>query len=338
MYETSPRSLTEQPPERYLDDLALAHVLADAADNVSWARFGAQDLQISTKPDHTPVTDADTAVETALRGILGRARPRDAVIGEEFGGIDSLGPLSGRAWVIDPIDGTKNFLRGVPIWATLIALMDGGVPVVGLVSAPGLSRRWWAAAGSGAYAGRHSNKGTRIQVSGVSDLADASLCYASISGWSGIGLKEPFLRLTERFWRERAYGDFYGHMLVAEGAVDVMIEPELSLWDGAALIPIVSEAGGRSTNLDGGPFRHEGGLITTNGRLHEAVSEALAMPSDRWIAWNRFSTIWPARECLPCCCSASLRGKTPREAAPGIPMGRCRAPSPRSSGKRHKSR
>jgi histidinol-phosphatase len=271
---------TSREKTRYNDDLALAHVLADAADNVSWARFGAQDLHVSTKPDATPVTDADTAVETTIRGILSRARPRDAVIGEEYGGVESMAEHTGRVWVIDPIDGTKNFLRGVPIWATLIALLDRGRPMLGLVSAPGLSRRWWGAVGSGAFVGRHAGKGTRIRVSNVTTLSDASLCYASPHSWSDVGRGAEFSRLTKRVWRERGYGDFYGHVLVAEGAVDAMIEPELSLWDGAALIPIVSEAGGRCTDLDNEAFRHGSSLITTNGRLHDAVTQALAVSSD----------------------------------------------------------
>jgi histidinol-phosphatase len=254
---------------RYADDLSLAHVLADTADSISMARFRALDLHVAAKPDLTPVSDADTAVEKALRGTLGRSRPRDGVLGEEYGAsIAAAGP-SQRQWVLDPIDGTKNFLRGVPIWATLIALMDGSEPVVGLVSAPALNRRWWAAKNLGAYAGRHTATATPIRVSGVSRLADASFCYSSLDGWEQAGRLEAMLDITRRVWRSRAYGDFYGYMLLAEGAVDVMVEPELSLWDLAALVPIVTEAGGTFTDLAGRPGPGEGSAIASNGLLHD---------------------------------------------------------------------
>jgi histidinol-phosphatase len=261
---------------RYADDLSLAHVLADTADAIAMGRFKAQDLKVTEKPDATPVTDADTAVEKALRGTLSRTRPRDAVLGEEFGSsIAAAGP-SQRQWVIDPIDGTKNFLRGVPIWATLIALMDGNEPVVGLVSAPALNRRWWAAKNLGAYAGRHQAAATPIRVSGVSRLADASFCYSSLDGWEQAGRLEAMLDLMRKTWRSRAYGDFYGYMLVAEGAVDIMVEPELSLWDLAALIPIVTEAGGTFTDLTGRPGPGGGSAVATNGKLHDEIINRLS--------------------------------------------------------------
>ncbi|MGI8647513.1 MAG: histidinol-phosphatase [Acidimicrobiales bacterium] len=260
----------------YIDDLTLAHVLADTADAISWRRFRAQDLQVTNKPDGTPVTDADIAVEKAIRSALTRARPRDTVLGEEFEAQQPSGDaVATRQWVIDPIDGTKNFLRGVPIWATLIALLDHGRPVVGLVSAPGLGRRWWAALGSGAFAGQHIGTGSPITVSKVQQLADASLCYASLHSWWQANRGEAFLQLTRQVWRTRAYGDFYGHMLVAEGAVDVMVEPQLSLWDAAALIPIVTEAAGTLTDLAGAPYADGAGLISSNGPLHAAVLAGL---------------------------------------------------------------
>jgi histidinol-phosphatase len=261
---------------RYADDLALAHVLADTADAIAMDRFKAQDLQVNQKPDATPVTDADMAVEKALRSALSRSRPRDAVLGEEFGSsIAAAGP-SQRQWVIDPIDGTKNFLRGVPIWATLIALMDGDEPVVGLVSAPALNRRWWAAKGVGAYAGRHQAAATAIRVSGVGRLADASFSYSSLTGWEQAGRLEAMLEIMRATWRSRAYGDFYGYMLVAEGAVDIMVEPELSLWDLAALIPIVTEAGGTFTDLGGRPGPSGGSAVATNGKLHTEIIDRLS--------------------------------------------------------------
>jgi histidinol-phosphatase len=194
-----------QPASSYNDDLRLAHVLADSVDDQTMSRFKALDLHIETKPDLTPVTDADKAAEEAIRGQLSRSRPRDAVLGEEFG---SSGHGS-RRWIIDPIDGTKNFVRGVPVWATLIALVDEGEPVVGVVSAPALGKRWWAAKGAGAYMGRSLAAATRLKVSDVSKLSDASLSYSSLGGWKERGNLDDFLGLTEDVWRTRAYGDFW---------------------------------------------------------------------------------------------------------------------------------
>ncbi|MDG4823034.1 histidinol-phosphatase [Asanoa sp. WMMD1127] len=261
---------------RYADDLSLAHVLADTADKISMDRFRALDLRVESKPDLTPVSDADQAVERALRATLGRTRPRDSVLGEEFGASEAAAGPGHRQWVIDPIDGTKNYIRGVPIWATLIALMEGDQPVVGLVSAPALGRRWWAAAGHGAFAGRHTAAATPIRVSGVRRIGDASFCYSSLPGWEETGRLDPILDLIRQSWRSRAYGDFYGYMLVAEGAVDVMVEPELSLWDVAALIPIVTEAGGSFTDLAGRPGPGGGSAVATNGKIHEEVLTRLS--------------------------------------------------------------
>lgn len=260
---------------RYDDDLRLAHVIADQVDAQTMSRFKAQDLHVEAKPDDTPVTDADRSAEELVRAQLGRTRPRDAILGEEFG---STGH-GARQWVIDPIDGTKNFVRGVPVWATLIALVDEGIPVLGLVSAPALQRRWWAALGSGAWTGRSLAAASQISVSGVSALADASLSYSSLTGWEEAGLLDSFLDLTEAVWRTRAYGDFWSYMLVAEGAVDIACEPELSLHDMAALVPIVTEAGGRFTSLAGqdGPFG--GNAVVTNSRLHDPVMRYLARPA-----------------------------------------------------------
>jgi histidinol-phosphatase len=255
----------------YDDDLRLAHVIADQVDAVTTSRFTAVDLKVETKPDLTPVSDADRAAEELIRSQLRRTRPRDAVIGEEFG---STGH-GARQWIVDPIDGTKNFVRGVPVWATLIALVDSGAPVLGLVSAPALGRRWWAATGTGAWTGRSLSAARRLEVSAVETLDDASLSYASLHGWEEHDLGEPFLDLTRAVWRSRAYGDFWSYMLVAEGAVDIACEPELALYDMAALVPIVVEAGGRFTSLAGqdGPFG--GNAVATNGLLHAAVLSAL---------------------------------------------------------------
>ncbi|WP_334171948.1 histidinol-phosphatase [Sinomonas sp.] len=257
--------------EGYTDDLRLAHVLADSVDAQTMDRFKAIDLRVETKPDLTPVTDADRAAEEAIRGQLSRSRPRDAVIGEEFGTTGH----GARRWIIDPIDGTKNFVRGVPVWATLIALADGDEIVVGVVSAPALGRRWWAAKGAGAYTGRSLAAATRLKVSDVARVEDASLSYSSLSGWRERGSLGNFLTLTEDVWRTRAYGDFWSYCLVAEGAVDIATEPELALYDMAALVPIVTEAGGRFTSLEGveGPWGSN--ALATNGILHSDVLRRL---------------------------------------------------------------
>lgn len=255
-----------------LDDLRLAHVLADSADSITLARFKAQDLHVDRKPDLTEVTDADLAVEDALRKTLARVRPRDAVHGEERADT-GWGP---RRWVIDPIDGTRNFVRGVPVWATLIALMTGDDVAVGLVSAPALQRRWWASIGSGAYTGKSLSSASPLSVSSVARVEDASLSYSSLNGWIDSGRGQGFVDLMRDCWRTRAYGDFWSYMLVAEGAVDIACEPELALYDMAALVPIVTEAGGRFTNLDGVPGPLGPGAIVTNGRLHDEVVDRLA--------------------------------------------------------------
>lgn len=255
----------------YDDDLRLAHVIADQVDSLTMARFKSQDLRVETKPDLTPVSDADKTAEEIVRGQLSRARPRDAVHGEEMGDTGH-GP---RRWVIDPIDGTKNFVRGVPVWATLIGLLDGDQVVVGLVSAPALGRRWWAAQGSGAWTGKSLAAASQLRVSGVDRLEDASLSYSSLSGWEERGQLDAFLDLTRRTWRTRAYGDFWSHVLVAEGAVDLSAEPELALHDMAALVPIVTEAGGTFTSIRGVPGPFGGSALVSNGLLHEAALELL---------------------------------------------------------------
>ena len=270
------------------DDLALAHALADLADAISLDRYQAQDLVITTKPDNTPVTDADRAVETAIREALATHRQTDGLVGEEFG---SDKGTSGRYWVIDPIDGTKNFMRGVPTWATLIALVsvdEAGVEevIVGIASAPALARRWSAAKGHGAFVRftpgtiddlseyfDSSSREKKISVSQVAALTDASISYSDFVGWGD--RLEPFQKMLAHAWRTRGIGDFWSHMLVAEGAVDVAIEPSLALWDMAALDIIVREAGGTFTNTAGqnGPFGGSG--VSTNGLLHKAVINGL---------------------------------------------------------------
>jgi histidinol-phosphatase len=256
-------------------DLTLALTLADRADALTRARFGALDLRIDTKPDLTPVTDADRAVEADVRQVLGRERPDDSILGEEFGGTTTF---SGRQWIIDPIDGTKNFVRGVPVWASLIALLEDGVPTVGVVSAPALQRRWWAAQGRGAFASVYDasgGQGRRLSVSAVAELGSASLSFSSLSGWAQRGSREHFIALTDAVWRVRAYGDFLSYCLVAEGAVDIAAEPEVSVWDLAALDILVREAGGQFSGLDGAPGPHGGSAVATNGLLHQDVLSRL---------------------------------------------------------------
>jgi histidinol-phosphatase len=257
---------TPAPPA---EELALALELADEADAMTMARFRALDLVVETKPDLTPVSEVDLAVEAALRRRLGEDRPGDAVLGEE-GGHDP-GAGGGRQWIVDPVDGTKNYVRGVPVWATLIAVKHDGETVVGVVSAPALGRRWWAARRGGAFA-----DGSPIRVSGVASLDDAMLSYASLSGWEARGLGPAFLDLARRCWRTRALGDFWSHVLVAEGAVDIAAEPEVSVWDVAAVQVIVEEAGGRFTDLAGGARPDGGSAVSTNGLLHDAVLAALS--------------------------------------------------------------
>lgn len=264
--------MVERAP--YNDDLRLAHVLADQADAITMARFGADDLVVEAKPDLTPVTDADRATEEAIRSQLSHTRSRDSIYGEEFG----TSGYSSRQWVLDPIDGTKNFVRGVPVWATLIALIDEGEVVVGVVSAPSLKRRWWAAKGQGSWTGTSLYKGKRLRVSQVDRVENASLSYSSLDGWLHADRGAQFLQMQSRFWRTRAFGDFWSYMLVAEGAVDAACEPELELYDMAALVPIVTEAGGRFTSLLGedGPWGSH--ALATNGLIHDEVLNELDWP------------------------------------------------------------
>lgn len=252
---------------RYLDDMRLAHVLADKTDDFAMRRFKAQDLQVDSKPDMTPVTDADRGVEDLIRDSLSHSRSRDSVLGEERG----VTGASARQWIIDPIDGTKNFVRGVPVWATLIGLAEEGEMVMGLVSAPALGMRWWAAKGLGAFTGRSLMRCHAIHVSQVGELGQASLSFSSLAGWRAAGREREFLDLQSQVWRTRAYGDFWSYMLVAEGAVDIACEPELETYDMGALVAIVEEAGGRFTSLTGQAGPWHGNALATNGLLHDAV-------------------------------------------------------------------
>ncbi|MFF2387250.1 inositol monophosphatase family protein [Agromyces sp. NPDC058104] len=257
----------------YADDLALALELADLADTVALARFRAADLAVSTKPDRTFVTEADLAVERAIRDRLAEARPDDGVLGEEFG---TEGDAS-RQWIIDPIDGTSNFMRGVPVWGALISLAVDGVPVVGVASSPAMGRRWWAAAGGGSFTtDAPGAEPRRISVSSVAELGDASLSFQSLAQWREAGYLDRLLGLAEQVWRDRAYGDLWSYMLLAEGLIDITGEFDVKPYDLAALVPIVEEAGGRFTSITGEPGPWHGSALATNGLLHSAVLDAVA--------------------------------------------------------------
>ncbi|MFL6144676.1 MAG: histidinol-phosphatase [Labedaea sp.] len=245
--------------------------MADAADEITTARFLARDLVVERKPDRTPVTDADTAVEDTVRGLLGTARPDDTIVGEERGG--SFG--AARVWVLDPIDGTKNFLRGVPAWATLIALVVAGRPVVGVLSAPAMRRRWWAAAGAGAWTSDPDGSHRAISVSGVQRLHDAYLSTTDLGSWVRHHSRERYLRLVDACWETRAFGDFWQHCLVAEGALDLAAEPVVNPWDVAAAQILLEEAGGMFSDLSGAPRFDGGSALSSNGRLHAAALDLL---------------------------------------------------------------
>jgi histidinol-phosphatase len=246
-------------------DLRFAHELADLAEAITLARFRAGDLQVETKPDLTPVSEADRAAEEAIRAHVAASGRGERVLGEEYGEDLSNGSGGGARWIVDPIDGTKSYVRGIPVWATLLALERDGTVDVAVVSAPVLRRRWWATRGGGAFA-----DGEPIRVSGVARLEDATVSTTSYRG-----MPAGWTDLIERAWTARSWGDFWHHCLVAEGAVDVACEPETFVWDYAAIRLIVEEAGGRVTTFDGGAPHHGGTYVSTNGALHDPTLELL---------------------------------------------------------------
>jgi histidinol-phosphatase len=245
------------------DDLRLGLALADDADAITMRYFQSATLSVRTKSDRTPVSEADEAVERAIRERLERERPDDGIVGEEFG----VHAGGGRRWIIDPIDATKNYVRGIPVFATLIALENQ----IGVISAPALHRRWWASRGDGAF-----SNGMAIHVSTIDSINAAQLCYDDVPGFEQFGLGDRFLGLVRRCGRTRGFGDFWSHMLVAEGAVDVSCEPEVTLWDLAALQVVVEEAGGRFTDLTGEARPDRGSVVCTNSLLHDEVLAVLA--------------------------------------------------------------
>ena len=263
----------------HADDLDLALSLMDVADAMTMDTYGKAGLKIETKPDATFVTEADQAVEHEVRARITKARSGDAVVGEEFGTTGS----GNRRWIIDPIDGTHNFMRRIPVWATLLALEVDGEMTVGVVSAPSLGRRWWAAKDRGAYASSISVGGKLsdpfpISVSQVSNLADAQISSCGPGRWIEEGLADNFSDLVKKCWRDRDFGDFWSHMLVAEGACDVGLDPTVSLWDLAALQVIVEEAGGTFTDFAGNARADGGSAISTNGLLHKEVLALVGTP------------------------------------------------------------
>lgn len=254
----------------YQADLELALQLADIADAISLERFRALDLHVESKPDRSPVTDADRSVEQALKDLLAAKAPNDALIGEEYGNSGS----ASRTWIIDPIDGTANYLRGVPVWATLIALAIDGKPVVSVVSAPAMGRRWWAAPEVGAFTKDIDGSTRELKVSAIAELQNASLSYNNLQLWDQAGMLPQLTELSRKIWRTRAYGDFWSYMLLAEGSVDIVAEHDLKIYDIAALVPIVEQAGGKFSALNGPLTAETSSVLATNGKLHQVVSNS----------------------------------------------------------------
>jgi histidinol-phosphatase len=259
----------------YQADLELAQELADVADAISLERFRALDLKVESKPDRSPVTDADRSVEQALKAVLAVKAPNDALIGEEYGNSDAK-QGSNRTWIIDPIDGTANYLRGVPVWASLIALAVDGKPVVSVVSAPAMGRRWWAAPEIGAFTRDIDGSVRKLSVSGIADLEHASLSYNNLQLWDQAGKAQQLIEFSRKIWRTRAYGDFWSYMLLAEGALEIVTENDLKIYDIAALVPIVEQAGGEFSALEGPLTADTSSVLATNGKLHKITTQAFA--------------------------------------------------------------
>lgn len=259
----------------YQADLELAQELADVADAISLERFRALDLKVESKPDRSPVTDADRSVEQALKAILAAKAPNDALIGEEYGNSEAK-QGSNRTWIIDPIDGTANYLRGVPVWASLIALAIDGKPVVSVVSAPAMGRRWWAAPEIGACTRDIDGSVRKLSVSGINELEDASLSYNNLQLWDQAGKAQQLIAFSRKIWRTRAYGDFWSYMLLAEGALEIVTEHDLKIYDIAALVPIVEQAGGEFSALEGPLTANSSSVLATNGKLHKITTQAFA--------------------------------------------------------------
>ncbi|ALJ20029.1 inositol monophosphatase family protein [Microbacterium sp. No. 7] len=274
--------MTDSPVRRRWDapfdgdlsaDLGLALRLADTADRVSMARFDAADLDVRVKADASHVTEADLATERAIRDLLQSERPEDGVFGEEFGTSGS----GDRQWIIDPIDGTANYLKGIPMWATLIALVIDGVPRVGVVSQPAIGRRWWGATGQGAWTDGTDGP-RRLSVSAVSAVEESSISFQSIAQWRDAGRLDDLLRVSAEVWRDRGYGDAWPYMLLAEGRLELVAEFGVQEYDIAAHVPIVHEAGGRFTDIDGADALSSRSSLATNRVLHDDFLALLSRP------------------------------------------------------------
>ena len=249
-------------------DLHLAMDLADAADAITMRHYQSATLSVRTKTDTTPVSEADEAVERMIRERLSAERPDDGIVGEEFG---TSGATS-RRWILDPIDGTKNYVRGIPVWGTLIGIEENGRISAGVISAPAMGRRWWASRGEGAFV-RALGMTRAIRASAIDTLEEAHLTYDSVTDFDLHGGAVRFLSLMRRCTRSRGFGDFWAHMLVAEGAVEIAIEPSVAIWDMAPVQIIVEEAGGRFTDMAGNARIDGGSAVSTNGLVHDAVLE-----------------------------------------------------------------
>lgn len=249
------------------DELAFARDLADGAAQIGLSVF-AGDVRVSIKADRTPVTQADTSIEAMIRSRVAQTYPADHVLGEEEGG-DALTP--GRVWIVDPIDATANFARAIPVWATLIALQQDGETVLAIASAPALKERYEAVRGEGA-----TFNGEPMAVSGTADIAAAQILYAGLERWLRPQVTESVLSVLAGAQRTRGFGDFWGHVLVARGAAEAMIEPSLAIWDYAAPTLIVEEAGGRVTTMAGGPLHHGGSVLSSNGTIHDELVRRFA--------------------------------------------------------------
>jgi len=253
----------------YARELAFAMELAEEASRISMGVFRG-DVEVALKADLSPVTQADTQIEAMVRERIADAFPKDRVLGEEEGG-DTDGEADGRLWIVDPIDGTANFARGIPIWATLIALQVDGEVALGLAEASALRERYAAVRGEGARC-----NGDPIHVSAIAEVPSSQLLFAGMRTWLADTRWQGVLDTLAGARRTRGFGDFWGHTLVARGSAEAMIEPDLNLWDYAALVPIVEEAGGRVTAMDGGPLRHGGSVLSTNGVMHDELVRRFA--------------------------------------------------------------
>ncbi len=261
----------------YDDDLRLAHVLADAVERTALDLFGSPDLRVAVTDDGALTTQATERLEELLRHQLQRTRPRDRVEGRV---LEPTGH-GDRRWVLDALDGTANYVRGVPVWATLISLVVEDEPVLGLVAAPALARRWWAGRGSGAWTGRQLSRARQVHVSDTSVLEHASVSVDEVASWLFGPHGDGFAQLCDRVWRTRAFGDFWSHALVAEGAADVALAASADAYQLATLSTIVEEAGGRVSDPWGAGVTGAGAapsspVLVTNGRLHDLALASLA--------------------------------------------------------------